>query len=94
MQASELIQGIVAKFKNNRIVFWHDPDQSFTEELDSLNEPLTAAIEANIDSEDVFLTKVTVLSMANESVLATKKRMEIDEPLQRFLLYYPNIQLE
>lgn len=94
MQASELIQGIVAKFKDNRIVFWHDPDQSFTEELDSLNEPLTATIKANVDSDDGFSTEVTVLNMANESVLATKKRMEIDEPRRRFLLYYPNSEPE
>lgn len=94
MQASELIQGIVAKSKDNRIVFWHDPDQIFTEELDSLNEPLTAAIEANADRDDGFLTEVTVLNMADESVLATKKRIEIDEPVKRFLLYFPEAESE
>lgn len=97
MQASELIQGIVAKFKDNRVVFWHDPDQSFIEELDSLSEPLTAAINANADnndSEDDFSTEVTVLNMANESVLATKKRIEIDEPKRRFLLYFPEVESE
>ncbi|GAF55382.1 putative cytoplasmic protein [Psychrobacter sp. JCM 18901] len=97
MQASELIQGIVAKFKDNRIVFWHDPDQSFIEELDSLNDPLTAAINANadnVDSDESFSTEVTVLNMADESVLATKKRIEIDEPKRRFLLYFPEVESE
>ena len=97
MQASELIQGITAKFKDNRIVFWHDPDQSFIEELDSLSKPLTATINANADngdSDEGFSTKVTVLNMADESVLATKKRIEIDEPKRRFLLYFPEVESE
>ena len=95
MQASELIQGIAAKFKNNRIVFWHDPDHSFIQDLDSLDEPLNAAVEANSNDEDNgYSVEVTVLNMANESVLATKKHIELDEPLQRFLLYFQEAEPE
>ena len=36
MQIDQLIQGIEAKYNQNRIVFWHDPDQSFHGEIASL----------------------------------------------------------
>ena len=37
MQIDQLTQGIEAKFDQNRIVFWHDPDQSFQEEIPSIS---------------------------------------------------------
>ncbi|HHH2195594.1 TPA: BREX-1 system phosphatase PglZ type A [Yersinia enterocolitica] len=71
MQFKELESGLRQKFTDNRIVFWHDPEQRF---IDSLNE---------LDLDDVSL-----LDMRGVSVLATKKRIEIDEPTQKFLLYF------
>ncbi|ECO7186174.1 BREX-1 system phosphatase PglZ type A [Salmonella enterica subsp. enterica] len=73
MQNQELIAGLKAKFTDYRIVFWHDPDQRFVEELDQL-----------------ALENVTLLNMSNASQLATKKRIEIDEPEQQFLLWFPH----
>ncbi len=63
MQFKELESGLRQKFTDNRIVFWHDPEQRFT---DSLNE--------------LDLDNVVLLDMRGISVLATKKRLEIDEP--------------
>ena len=71
MQFKELESGLRQKFTDNRIVFWHDPEQRFT---DSVNE--------------LDLDNVTLLDMRGVSVLATKKRLEIDEPEQKFLLYF------
>ncbi|MFK7777935.1 MAG: BREX-1 system phosphatase PglZ type A [Gimesia sp.] len=36
MNIEQLSEGIATKFKKSRIVFWHDPDKSFLDELDSL----------------------------------------------------------
>ena len=37
MQIDRLSQGIEAKFEQSRIVFWHDSDQSFHDEIMSLS---------------------------------------------------------
>ncbi|EAB4792487.1 BREX-1 system phosphatase PglZ type A [Salmonella enterica] len=73
MQNQELIAGLKAKFAEHRIVFWHDPDKRFLEELDNLE-----------------LENVTLLDMTDQSQLAVKKRIEIDEPEQQFLLWFPH----
>ncbi|EDL1981200.1 TPA: BREX-1 system phosphatase PglZ type A [Salmonella enterica subsp. enterica serovar Typhimurium] len=73
MQNQEFIAGLKAKFAEHRIVFWHDPDKRFLEELDNLE-----------------LENVTLLDMADQSQLAVKKRIEIDEPEQQFLLWFPH----
>ncbi len=36
LQNQEFIAGLKAKFAEHRIVFWHDPDKRFLEELDNL----------------------------------------------------------
>ncbi|NOQ36823.1 MAG: BREX-1 system phosphatase PglZ type A [Methylococcaceae bacterium] len=72
MQIQQLTEGINAKFKHSRLVFWYDPEKSFYETLPTLN----------IDG-------VTVLDMSSLSIFETKKRLEIDEPQQPFLLYFP-----
>ncbi|MDE9342453.1 BREX-1 system phosphatase PglZ type A [Klebsiella variicola] len=72
MQNQEFIAGLKAKFAEHRIVFWHDPDKRFLEELGNLE-----------------LDNVTLLNMADQSQLAVKKRIEIDEPEQQFLLWFP-----
>lgn len=73
LQNQEFIAGLKAKFAEHRIVFWHDPDKRFLEELDNL-EP----------------ENVTLLDMTDQSQLAVKKRIEIDEPEQQFLLWFPH----
>ncbi|ENN3865962.1 BREX-1 system phosphatase PglZ type A [Salmonella enterica subsp. enterica serovar Typhimurium] len=73
MQNQEVIAGLKAKFAEHRIVFWHDPDKRFLEELDNLE-----------------LENVTLLDMTDQSQLAVKKRIEIDEPEQQFLLWFPH----
>ncbi|PDN23332.1 TIGR02687 family protein [Salmonella enterica] len=73
MQNQEFIAGLKAKFAEHRIVFWHDPDKRFLEELDNLE-----------------LENDTLLDMTAQSQLAVKKRIEIDEPEQQFLLWFPH----
>ena len=77
MQIEQLIKGIEAKFKQSRLVFWYDPEQSFSEEISSI------AIEG-----------VTLLDMSDVSVFETKKRIELDEPANQFLLYFPYAEPE
>jgi predicted double-glycine peptidase len=58
MQFKELESGLRQKFTDNRIVFWHDPEQRFT---DSLNE---------LDLDNVTLLDmrgVSVLATKNDS---------------------------
>lgn len=73
LQNQEFIAGLKAKFAEHRIVFWHDPDKRFLEELGNLE-----------------LENVTLLDMTDQSQLAVKKRIEIDEPEQQFLLWFPH----
>ncbi len=77
MDITQLQTGLNNKFTADRIVFWHDPEQSFTAQLTEL------AILWNG-------LPVTVLNMAEQSQLQTRKRIEIDEPMQGFLLYWPS----
>lgn len=78
MQLEKLAEGIKKKFEQGRIVFWHDPEQSFVDDLPEL----TNVLESGIDN-------LSVVNLAEVSVFATKKRMELDEPTQKFLLYSP-----
>ncbi|MBE0470707.1 MAG: BREX-1 system phosphatase PglZ type A [Methyloprofundus sp.] len=77
MQIDQLIKGIKAKFSKNRLVFWYDPEQSFSEEI------LSIAIDG-----------VTLLDMSGVSVFETKKRIELDDPANQFLLYFPYAEPE
>ena len=72
MQIDQLTKGIEAKFKQSRLVFWYDPEQSFSEEITAIT-----------------IDDVTLLDMSNVSVFETKKRIELDEPANQFLLYFP-----
>ncbi len=75
MNLDQLTQGILAKFTQHRIVFWHDPEQSFQSDLPNL-----------------VLDGITVLDMQGCSLFETKKRIELDEPESRFLLYFPTTE--
>jgi len=77
MNLDQLTQGILAKFIQHRIVFWHDPEQSFQSDLPNL-----------------ALDDITVLDMQGRSLFETKKRIELDEPQRRFLLYFPHSEPE
>ncbi len=72
MQIDQLIKGIEAKFSKSRLVFWYDPEQSFSEEISA-----------------IVIDGVTLLDMSDVSVFETKKRIELDEPANQFLLYFP-----
>ncbi len=98
MQISELAQGVAAKLEQSRIVFWYDPEQSFTEELEHLANALSIAKEVGDSAADitarVLPNDLTILNMGNESVLAVKKRIEVDEPEAKFLIYFPSAEPE
>lgn len=103
MQISELAQGVAAKLEQSRIVFWYDPEQSFTEELEHLANVLSIAKEGLAKETDdksadktvrVLPNDLTILNMGNESVLAVKKRIEVDEREAKFLIYFPSAEPE
>lgn len=83
MQISELTRGISIKFERSRIVFWYDPEISFTEELEHLQSALSGTEGSSLPSD------LIILNMEKESVLAVKKRIEMDENNGKFLLYFP-----
>ena len=94
MQISELGQGVAAKLEQSRIVFWYDPEQSFTEELEHLANALSLAKETGDKAAKVLPNDLTILNMGNESVLAVKKRIEVDERESKFLIYFPSAEPE
>ena len=103
MQIRELAQGVAAKLEQSRIVFWYDPEQSFTEELEHLANVLSIAKEGLAKETDdksadktvrVLPNDLTILNMGNESVLAVKKRIEVDEREAKFLIYFPSAEPE
>ena len=50
MNIAHLAQGLKAKFKQNRIVFWHDPDQSFHDEISSLSIDDVMVLDMSLQS--------------------------------------------
>jgi len=77
MQIDQLTKGIEAKFKQSRLVFWYDSEQSFRAELPA-----------------IIIDDVTLLDMSGVSVFETKKLIELDEPYNQFLLYFPYAEPE
>ena len=82
MDITQLQTGLNKKFEQSRIVFWHDPEQSFTAQLAELADP-----QAGLTREG---QPVAVLNMAEHSQLQARKRIELDEPITPFLLYWPS----
>lgn len=92
MDITQLQTGLNKKFEASRIVFWHDPDQSFT----------TVLNELSLWHQDA---PVCVLNMAEESQLAVRCRIDLpnlpalqdlhqqspSQP-QAFLLYWPSAE--
>lgn len=77
MQIDQLTKGIEEKFKQSRLVFWYDSEQSFSEEISTIT-----------------IKDVTLLDMSDVSIFETKKRIELDEPSNQFLLYFPYAEPE
>ena len=77
MDITQLKTGLNKTFEQSRIVFWHDSEQSFTAHLSEL--------DLLRDGQPVC-----ILNMVDESQLQVRQRIEILEPEQAFLLYWPN----
>ena len=82
MDINQLQTGLNKKFEQSRIVFWHDPEQSFTAQLAEFADPPAGLTR---DGQPV-----TVLNMAEYSQLQVRRRIELEEPAQPFLLYWPS----
>lgn len=75
MNSEKLLQGITPKFDGNRIVFWHDPEEAYTDILSELSTVLGKS-------------GINLIDMRDASLLQTKKLIEIDRPSNQFLLYF------
>ncbi|WP_429152327.1 BREX-1 system phosphatase PglZ type A [Aeromonas hydrophila] len=82
MDITQLQTGLNKKFEQSRIVFWHDPEQSFTAQLAEL-----AAPQVGLSREG---QPVVVLNMSQHSQLQVRRRIELDEQTTPFLLYWPS----
>ena len=84
MDTTQLDDALARLFVDDgeRIVFWHDPDQEF---LDFMNRLPFLTFGALI---------VHIIRLDQVSLLATKIRLERDEPDSRFLLYTPTEELD
>ncbi|WP_186802827.1 hypothetical protein, partial [Escherichia coli] len=51
MQNQDFIAGLKAKFAEHRIVFWHDPDKRFIEELEQLKLESVTLINMTHESQ-------------------------------------------
>ncbi|MGL5948911.1 MAG: BREX-1 system phosphatase PglZ type A [Aeromonas sp.] len=85
MDISQLQTGLNKKFEQSRIVFWHDPEQSFLSYLDDSAQELAAGLHYGQQG-------VTVLNMAHESQLEIHMRIELEAPETAFLLYWPSAE--
>ncbi|MCG9778075.1 BREX-1 system phosphatase PglZ type A [Photobacterium damselae] len=74
MNNDQIISGLLAKFKKNRIVFWQDTDCEFNELIENL------ALETPY-------TETQVINLDTLSHLEVKHRIELLEPETAFLLY-------
>ena len=79
MDINQLNTGLTKKFEQSRIVFWHDPEQSFVGSIADLQVMRAGQ-------------PVTVLNMADESQLEIRQRIELLQPEQSFLLYWPSVE--
>ena len=77
MDITQLNTGLTKKFEQSRIVFWHDPEQSFTAQLADLS----------VARDD---KPVCIINMEYESQLEIRRRIELLEPESAFLLYWPS----
>ncbi|MCW7552859.1 BREX-1 system phosphatase PglZ type A [Endozoicomonas gorgoniicola] len=68
----KVLEDIQRRFSSHRLVFWHDTDRVYADELDELM---------------THLPDVALIRLDNEPMLGVKTRIEIDEPDQPFLLF-------
>ena len=55
MNSEQLSQGLAAKFHDHRIVFWYDPERSFSESLTGLS--LANVTVVNMEDASTFQLK-------------------------------------
>lgn len=79
MNIDQLKYGLEQAFfkENNRIVFWYDPENDFTNELAS-----------------IALTNVNIINMEDESTFGIKLKLELEDTVGKYLLYFPSKEPE
>jgi len=75
MNTEQLIKGLKAKFDQIRIIFWYDTELSFQETIPQLIPELESV-------------GINIITMQGQSTLGVKKKIEIDKPEEKFLLYF------
>lgn len=66
----------------HRVVWWHDSEAEFADELD------------NLGLDDCHEDGVTLIRLAGQSTLGIKVKVLLDEPTRRFLIYQTGPQLD
>lgn len=84
MESQMMVKNLLERFARPgkgampiRILVWNDPERSFIEEIDQ--------IAMGLQAEDIITIAV---DRDQHSYLLVKKRIELDEPEQKFLLYF------
>ena len=54
MQINELIEGIKSKLERSRIVFWHDPEHSFQEDIDQIAASLSGSDSVKLKDTNIL----------------------------------------
>ena len=81
MNLEQIKQGILAKFKKCRLVFWQDEDVEFKEQLSSIKDELSSS-------------EVELIELDEHSHFEIKQRIELKEASSKFLLYSNKSQNE
>jgi uncharacterized protein (TIGR02687 family) len=74
MNIDQIKKGILAKLSESRIVFWQDEENEFSEQLPDVQEALLAE-------------NIRLIELDSESLLEVKRRIELKQPIDKFLLY-------
>lgn len=74
MNTIDIFSGLIQKFNSSRIVFWFDFESNFSDGLDEIE----IALRTN---------SISLIRIDKNSVLMTKKFIEITHPFEKFLLY-------
>lgn len=74
MNIEQINQALLAKFDESRLVFWHDTDSEFQQNLDEIKTVLNGFAIETIELDDA-------------SHFEVKQRIELTAPTQKFLLY-------
>lgn len=84
MDSQNIAKSLIERFQipakgniPNRVVIWNDAEESFVDEIDEIANMLK--------EQDIETIKV---DLSGRSYLLVKKQIELDEPSQKFLLYF------